>query len=117
MHMAPSDGNNEIRLSALLRAYREAVAEPEPSPDFMPVLWQRIEARQKSTLWFGRLAASFVTAAMALVLIMAGFLGLQRSAALYTDTYVEVLASDHRNDNLDYFEPVHLDTVSDTIDR
>lgn len=116
MHMAPNDGNNEIRLSALLRAYRDAVPEPVPSPEFMPGLWQRIEARQKTALWFGRLAASFVTTAMALALIMAAVLGVQRSAAFYTDTYVEVLASDHRNENLDYFEPVHLD-VSDTIDR
>ena len=39
-------GNDDQRLDALFRAYREACPAPEPSANFMPNLWQRIEARQ-----------------------------------------------------------------------
>jgi hypothetical protein len=117
MYTAANDGNDEARLDTLLRAYRDAVPEPEPSSNFMPGLWQKIEARQKTTLWFGRLATSFVTAAVALTVVMALFLAVPRYSAFYGETYVDVLASDHQTQNLDYFEPVHIDTVSDTIDR
>jgi len=42
-------GNNEERLDALFRTYREAFPDPDPSRNFMPNLWQRIEARQTFT--------------------------------------------------------------------
>ena len=38
--------DNEAKLDALFAEYRGAVQEPEPSRDFMPGLWQKIEARR-----------------------------------------------------------------------
>jgi hypothetical protein len=34
----------EGRLDRLLAAYRDALGDPEPSPQFLPAIWQRIDA-------------------------------------------------------------------------
>ena len=57
-------GSEEERLDALFRAFRECPA-PEPSANFMPNLWARIDSRQSFTFSFRRLANAFVTAAVA----------------------------------------------------
>ena len=44
--MDPMRGNSEEQIDALFRAYRDACPTPEPGPNFMPDLWQKIEARQ-----------------------------------------------------------------------
>lgn len=46
--MGPGDHNQDAHLDRVLAAYRDAVAIPEPSAEFMPNLWQRIEARRRS---------------------------------------------------------------------
>jgi hypothetical protein len=114
-------GNHESiggdgRLDALFLAYREACPDPEASPDFMPKLWQKIEAREKVSVLFGRLSRNLVTAALALTVMMALALSLMsfQSRAYYNQTYVEVLAADHLQENLDNFAPIHVEPVSDT---
>ena len=103
-------------LDALFRAYREACPNPEPSADFMPRLWLRIEAREKIPVLFGRLARNLVTAALALTVMMTLALSLTRlnNRADYSQTYVEVLAADDAQKSLDPFAPVHVEPVSDT---
>ncbi len=71
---SPQQGIGEERLDLLFRAYRDAFPEMEASPSFMPVLWQRIEARQKFAVLFRRMASGLVTAAVALTLVMAVYL-------------------------------------------
>ena len=39
----------EARLDDLFHAYREACPDPEPSVNFMPAMWAKIEARQASS--------------------------------------------------------------------
>jgi len=56
----------EARLDLLLRAYRVSCEPREISANFMPELWQKIEAVQSSTFSFRRIARGFVTAARAL---------------------------------------------------
>jgi hypothetical protein len=34
----------EGRLGRLLAAYRDALGDPEPSPQFLPAIWQKIDA-------------------------------------------------------------------------
>ena len=58
-------GSDEERLDALFQAYRDCPT-PEPSANFMPTLWARIESRQRVAFSFRRLAGVFVTAALAL---------------------------------------------------
>jgi len=108
-------GSDDTRLDALLAAYRDACPDPEPSANFMPQLWQKIEARQQSSTVFGRLARNLVTAALALsgILGLAVSLSHSRPAALPSESYVEVLAEDQARENLDYFEPVQIEPAAD----
>jgi hypothetical protein len=108
-------GSREQYLDEFFHAYREACAYGEPDANFMPMVWQRIEARQTGSTLFRRAAKSFVTAAAALSLILALFLmrPSQQNSAFYNSTYVEALATDHLRQNALYFEPVHIETVSD----
>ena len=89
------------RLDALWAEYREAVPDPEAGPDFMPQLWRKIEARRvETTSVFRRLAQIFVTATVALALVIGAVL-IPRSnndEVFYSGTYVDILAAEHSND-------------------
>lgn len=108
-------GSDETRLDALFAAYHAACPDPEPSANFMPQLWQKIETRERRSTVFGRLARNLVTAALALSSILALAVSLTHSPAtdLPTESYVEVLAEDQARQSLDYFEPVRIEPVSD----
>jgi len=109
-------GKQEERLNALFRAYGEACVAPEPSANFIPQLWQRIESRQTFSFFFGRVARGFVTAAVAATLAMAFYLTVPRASGTYTSTYVEVLAASHNTDNPDLMETAGYDlTAGDEI--
>lgn len=82
-------------LERLFASYRDCVTEPDASPDFMPGLWQRIDARRKVTYSFRRFASGFVTAAAAICLFMTVALWIPSQAPVSGGaTYVEVLAAD-----------------------
>src|ERR1700681_4587153 len=78
------------RLDALWVEYREATPDPEASPNFMPQLWQKIEARRvETTSVFRRLAQICVMATVALTLLMSVVLipQLQSNEVAYNGTY------------------------------
>ena len=102
-------GNVDERLDALLRAYRDACPTPEPSANFMPNLWQRIESRQSFTFSFQRMANAFVTAAVALSIVLGVYLSIPRSYASYSQSYLEALADANTLDTPDYVAPVRLE--------
>jgi hypothetical protein len=108
-----NEGNHEERLDALFRAYSEACVAPEAGANFMPQLWQRIEARQTFSFSFGRVARGFVTAALAAALAMALYLSLpHRAPALSGTTYVDVLAASRNADTPDLYETVGYESGS-----
>jgi len=89
------------KLDALWAEYRDACPDPEPGSDFMPRLWQKIEARRiETTSIFRRLAKICVMATVALALWMGVVLipHNQNDEAFYTGTYVDILAAEHSND-------------------
>ena len=91
------------KLDALWAEYREACPDPEPTAEFMPGLWHRIEARRVATTSvFRRLAQVCVVATVALTVIMGVVLipELQK-LAVYSSNYVDVLAADHPNTYVD----------------
>ena len=98
------------RLDALLAAYRAACPDPEPGPEFMPRLWEKIEARRTVAFSIRRWTRAFVTAAAAICLLL-GLLTVSSPGPLPADasTYVETLAVDNQSDNFPYFEPVSTD--------
>lgn len=107
-----SQGNQEQRFNALLKAYGEACVAPEPGANFMPQLWQKIEARQTFSFFFMRVARGFVTAAVAAALAMAVYLSIPRyNSVFYNSTYVDVLAASHA-DNSDLFDLTGYDSAS-----
>lgn len=92
----------ERKLASLWVKYREACPDPEPSPEFVPQLWERIEARRRATvsLLFRRWAEVCVMAALALSLLVSTLL-IPRSQRqpVYQFTYLDVLAADNLNDD------------------
>ena len=99
------------RLDALWVKYREATPDPETSPNFMPQLWQKIEARRvETTSVFRRLAQICVMATVALALIM-GVVSLpatHNDDVFYSGTYVDALAAEHSNDYVDVLAAADL---------
>lgn len=98
--MTPIRGNNEDRrreeqLDALFRAFAQCPI-PEPSANFMPTLWQKIEARQTFTFSLSRMANAFAAAAVALTLALTVYMYVPRSAnQVPSQSYVDVLADTH----------------------
>lgn len=91
-------------LERLFAAYREACPDPEPGVDFMPRLWQKIEARKAFSCRLKRLAKGLITAAAAAALAMALLLAPQHRA---TPSYLELLAAGQSHDNIADTEIVH----------
>jgi hypothetical protein len=89
----------EAELDRLFAAYREACPDPEPSLDFMPRLWERIEAQRSWKREWRRLTEVLVGAAVALSLMLGIVLARREPpVSFYTNTYVEVLAANYSQD-------------------
>lgn len=100
--------SNEERLDALFRAFRDCPT-PEPSVNFMPDLWAKIESRQRFTFSLRRMAGAFVTAALALSLALGAYLAIPHTNPYYAQTYVETLQEANSLNSSDIVAPVLLD--------
>jgi len=112
--MYPGDhGNHEEELDALFRAYREACPDREPGGNFMPGVWQRIEAQQRNTFSFLHMAQAFATAAVAATLALGVYLYLPQNssarAGAYQQNYLEALADANSVETPDIVGPLRLD--------
>jgi hypothetical protein len=108
--MERNDGDaSEARLDQLLMAYRHSCDEPEASPNFMPEIWARIEAREVSSNWFGRVAKALVTAALAASVILGLIMSsANRPSAYFNATFVDALQADQ----VATLEPLHIERIS-----
>jgi hypothetical protein len=106
-----ANDRDEKRLDALLRAYRAACPDQDPSVNFMPNLWQRIEARRSFTFSFRRMVSAFVTAAAAVTVALGVYLSMPHTKpnAGYTVSYLEALADANSVDSPEMVAPVRLD--------
>jgi anti-sigma-K factor RskA len=90
------------KLNALWTEYRDACPDPEPSAQFMPQLWQRIEVNNsaKASVLLRRWAEVWLLATVTLAIIMGVFLiPRYRSAPAYQASYIDILtAADSAND-------------------
>ena len=100
-------GDANAELNALFHAYRAACPEAEPSANFMPEIWRRIEERQRSLFFLGRWARAFVTAAAVLSLGMAAYLYIPEghNTMLSVESYVEAVAAGHVVDSPEFIDP------------
>ncbi len=105
-------------LSELFRQYHEACEPPEAGANFMPVLWEKIEARQTVFTVFGRSSKALVTCALAASLMMGIYVAMpgKHINPFYTVSYVEALAVDQALQTAEYSEPVHADSLVDAQD-
>jgi hypothetical protein len=103
------EDSSQNRLDELLRAYRRACPDPDASANFMPGIWARIEAREVSTNWFGRVAKALVTTALAASVILGLMSSANRSTAFLNATFVEAL----RADQVAALEPLHIERISE----
>src|SRR6267154_604795 len=102
-------GNDDQKLDALFGAYRAACGGPEPSANFMPNLWARIESRQSISFSFRRMANAFTTAAVALSLALGVYMAFPRSSPVYDESYLEALAAANTPDASEFVNPVALE--------
>src|SRR5688572_28624787 len=108
--MYPMRKSDDEKLDALFRAYARACPAPEPSANFMPNLWKRIESRQNFTFSFRRMANAFVTAAVALSIALGAYMSvLSSNPNHYPLTYLEALDDANPLDTPDIVAQVRLD--------
>jgi len=106
--------NSNERLDRLFTEYRQACEAPELSAGFMPVLWQRIEARQSTSWVFNKISGWFVAASAAAAAVLGlALLSMPGATSNYAATYVDALAADHVNEYTLYTEPIHVDKIAD----
>lgn len=106
--MNPPESSQDVRnreLDTLFASYFDACPAPEASPDFMPRLWQKIEAHRSASYTFGRWTQAFVTAAAAICVL----LGLLQAyvpsrPTFYSQTYIESLQAEADAGTPSYFE-------------
>ena len=81
------DNSMDAKLDALWSEYRSALPDPEASPNFMPNLWQKIEARRlETTSVFRRMAQACVMATVALTLVIVVLIPRIEREPVYTAT-------------------------------
>jgi hypothetical protein len=106
--MYPTEGGGE-KLDSLLRAYREACPDPEPSANFMLGLWRRIESRRNFTFSFQHMVRGFVTAVAAVTIAIGVYVSLPRATPASEATYLEALAEANTLDTPENVGPVRLE--------
>lgn len=105
-----SDIELDSELQSLFVAYRDACPEPEPSVNFMPEMWAKIEVRQASSNVFGRMARALVGAALAATVIFGMMLSTSADQGnSVEDTYIGALTADH----VASMDPLNLDRLSE----
>ena len=105
----PIRSKDDEMLDALFEAYRGACPTPDASANFMPNLWQRIEARQKFTFSFRRMANAFAATAVALSFALGVYMAIPRTPASVPMSYIEALAESRPLDTPDFVNPVKLE--------
>jgi len=106
--MYPTQGGGD-KLDPLWRRYRAACPDAEPGANFMPDLWQRIEARRSITFSFQRMVRAFATAAAALTIAIGVYASLPRVKPASEVNYLEALAEANALDTPENVGPVRLD--------
>jgi hypothetical protein len=101
----------ESGLEKLFASYRAACPEVEPSVNFMPELWQKIEARQSFGSVFARLSRMFAaaSAAVCLLLLLLNMVSTSRYHPAYS-TYTDALMAEHSAEQTYYTEAIYTST-------
>jgi len=106
--------SDDQRLDEFFRTYRAACPDIEPSTNFMPNLWHRIEARHNFWFLFQRFArpASAACGALCLLLLALNLFSSQQSLA---ESYMDALMADHTAEKTYYTEALLTSPGSDDV--
>lgn len=99
----------ETRLNELFVAYRDACVSPQAGANFMPGVWARVEARERSGNLMRRMARALVTVSVAASVVIGLLVTFQEANAPLNGTYMEAVAADH----VATLEPFHLERISE----
>jgi len=110
--------DQDSRLDATFRAYREACPDVEVNANFMPRLWQKIEARQAVPRRMLRLTKVFVSAAALLCLLMTGLLvsPIVQTPAIFT-SYIEALDNEQPHEIMAYVDLDDPESPGDVVNQ
>jgi hypothetical protein len=98
--------SDDVELDEFFQTYRAACPEVEADKNFMPNLWQRIEARQNFWFVFRRVArtASAGCGALCLLLLALNVFSPQQSV----ESYMDALMADHTAEKTYYTEAIRV---------
>jgi hypothetical protein len=86
MEIKKQEMSDDSGLDEFFQRYRQSCPDVEPSVNFMPMVWQKIEARYSFPFLFGKLGRSMVTASAALCLLLLALnLATPQATVNYTD--------------------------------
>ena len=104
-------GNDrEQRLDRLWTEYRAACPDTEPGANFMPALWQRIEARRNPVLQWVTMSRRALVGALAMCVVLGIAMGTALSSSqFYQSTYIEALDDTQVTEDLAAMHPVSLE--------
>ena len=106
--MSKNEQNPDARLSELFLAYRDACPASDPSANFTPRLWAKIEARENSNNWFGRIAKVLVTSAIATSAVLALLISSNGPSVTFINgNLVDAMTIE----NASTLEPFHVDRI------
>jgi hypothetical protein len=100
-------------------AYRDACPDPEARADFMPQLWQKIEAKRSESISvltiFKRFAQACVAATAVMLALLSAMPGSQPAESLDLDSrvYTDILAADQTSEAYAIIHPASIGLVGD----
>jgi hypothetical protein len=97
--------SDDLQLDEFFQTYRAACPEVEPGRNFMPNLWQRIEARQNFWFFFQRFARTASAACGALCLLLLA-LNLYPPRQSNANNYMDALMAEHTAEKTYYTEAI-----------
>jgi hypothetical protein len=102
--------NDESGLNNLFQSYRAACPDVEASANFMPGLWQKIEARVGFWAIFQGFARTAMTACAALALLLLALNFALTPQAPLAPSYTDALLADHTAEKTFYAETIRLNS-------
>jgi len=99
--------SSDSRLDGLFQAYRASCPEVEASPNFMPALWRKIEARHSFWFVFQGLSRTAMAASAALCVVLL-LLNVVSSDRIHQSvpSYMDALMADHTAEKTYYTEAI-----------
>ena len=99
--------NEDSGLDELFRRYGAACPEIEPSVDFVPSIWRKVEARHSFWFVFERLGRRTMTACAALCLVLLVLNVVSATEGrLVGSSYVDALMAEHSAEKTYYTEAI-----------